>query len=531
MNETEQDLRLEIARLRARVAELELREKALRQDCGAASRGEAPLELLAAHMDDVFWITDWQTHATVYASPSFERLWGRSRASLYANPQEWADAIHPEDRERAWDSFVQMGEGTTYDEVYRIVRPDGGEVWIHDHAVPVRDEHGRVTHAVGMARDITETRRSQELALQAQKMQAIGRLAGGVAHDFNNMLSGILGFAALLQHDLGADDPRRGDLCEIVAICQRARELTGNLLGFARKGRFRRERVDLNGAIHNVERLLAHTVPRKVSISLELATGLPAVEGDPAQLEQVVMNLALNAADAVAGGGSMVIRTGRIPGARGEPGQVELVVGDSGAGMAPEVQRRAFEPFFTTKAPGEGTGLGLAMVYGTVSNHGGSVRLDSVPGAGTTVTVLLPAVSAVAAGERADTTVEPALPRGTGTVLVVDDEPVLRRAMSRLLGRLGYAVVLAEDGVEAVEQVGAQDLDLVLLDLAMPVMDGPEAYEAIRELRPDLPVLLCSGYGPDSVADQLIDRGAAGFLQKPIAYEDLARVVAGVLGS
>jgi CheY-like chemotaxis protein len=365
-------------------------------------------------------------------------------------------------------------------------------------------------------------------------------LAGGVAHDINNVLGAIMAAASLLEGDLSPDHPSGADVQDILDACRRGRELTRNLLGFARKGRFLKEELSINRLAEETEQLLRRTTDRRVRIESRLDPKLLHVEGDRGQLGQMLMNLCLNAVDAMPDRGTMIISTENelitdpvLASARGvEPGSyVRIGVSDTGVGMDAEMIEHIFEPFFTTKPLGEGTGLGLSMVYGTVKSHGGAVWVESEPGEGSTVTLLLPGTP------RLRPTSEPAA-RVAGEasvevkgILLVDDEELIRSSSSRMLERLGYRVIAAADGREALELFAAHRdrISLVILDVVMPEMDGLEALERLRAEDPSIRVLVASGYGRDDRVDGLLSAGANGFIQKPFHVVRLADAIASVM--
>jgi len=294
----------------------------------------------------------------------------------------------------------------------------------------------------------------QKQLQQAQKMEAIGLLAGGVAHDINNMLSGIMSFASLLQLDLEPDNPGISDIEEILKICRNAGDLTSNLLGFARKGKFRKKRINLKDSIHHVHEILEHTISKQIKIEIHLENKLSNIEGDPSQIEQVLMNLSINAADAMGDVGTLSIlardviltKKKQAPYAYIEKGHyTEILVRDTGEGMNAETMARAFEPFFTTKPQGQGTGLGLSMVYGTVKNHGGYITLNSEKGQGTTASILLPAIETFSNKSTQENEDQETLTSGRGMILLVDDEDIVRKSTSRLLKRMAYKVINARN--------------------------------------------------------------------------------------
>ena len=394
-------------------------------------------------------------------------------------------------------------------------------------------------------RDLTERkqaeqalRHSEEQLRQAQKMEAIGTLAGGVAHDFNNLLTGILGHAQLLKVATGPGDKVHRSAEVIETAARRGAALTQQLLGFARKGKNQNVPVDLAATIAEVIGLLTRTVDKNIRMTSRSAVDRPVVGGDPGQLQQVILNLAVNARDAMPEGGEMVFvtdasifdendfrRPPEIP-----PGRyVVLSISDTGCGIPDEVKRRIFEPFFTTKGQGKGTGMGLAMVYGIVKNHGGWVAVESAVERGTTVRVHLPQAAGVAASDHAESRDE--VRHGTGRILVVDDEEIVRSVAESFLRHLGYDVLTASDGQEAVEYYTkfGPEIDAVLIDMIMPRMGGRECFRALRGVNPDVRAVLSTGYGSDVMAQELLDEGMRGFVPKPYRLEELAEALARAL--
>lgn len=367
---------------------------------------------------------------------------------------------------------------------------------------------------------------------QAQKMEAVGLLAGGVAHDFNNILSGILGFSSYLLSKVDSESTIHRDLKLIEQSAVRASDLTRQLLAFARRKHFVKEPVSMNQVIGDVLILIQRSFAKNIVIQYSLAGDLPPVLGDPGQLNQVIMNLCLNAADAMSEkGGTLTLATEHrtlsprerktLVGSRdGE--YVCVTVSDSGVGIPPEVQEHIFEPFYTTKGGGQGTGLGLSIVYGIVSNHEGHVTVDSVPGEGSHFTLFIP----VCHGERRATEEDAPTPTGGHeTILVVDDELIVRQMVMEVMRDAGYQVVAAESGKEAVHYVRelGDRIDLVLLDMIMPGMNGEATYQAMRRIRPDIPVLLTSGFVQESCSDRLIEQGALGLMYKPYTSDALLK--------
>ena len=386
--------------------------------------------------------------------------------------------------------------------------------------------------------DITDRRRLEEQLRQSQKMDAVGQLAGGIAHDFNNQLAGILGFADILANEL-EDEQHKADAAAIVKAARRSANLTQQLLAFARKGRNLSVPVDVHGVIGEVVTLLKHSIDKRITIQQFLKADPSVTTGDPTQLENAFLNIAINARDAMPEGGTIVFESDVVTFDRrrrwltahevAAGRYVQVRVTDDGCGMDGETQRRIFEPFFTTKTAQNGTGMGLAAVYGIVANHHGAINVQSLPGRGATFTVYLP-LAETSVEEAA--AVAAAAPIAAGArVLVVDDEALVRDMAGRMLERLGCKVTVCKDGAEAINyyRKSWKDVDLVILDMAMPVLSGRDAFIAMREINPEVKALLSSGYGVDGEAQSILDEGALGFLQKPYHLTELSRKVADAL--
>ncbi|PKN55795.1 MAG: hypothetical protein CVU56_19480 [Deltaproteobacteria bacterium HGW-Deltaproteobacteria-14] len=396
--------------------------------------------------------------------------------------------------------------------------------------------------------DVTDARRAEadrlaleQQLLQSQKLEAIGKLAGGVAHDVNNVLAAVTGLASLLQAEVPLDSPAAEMVAELLSVSRRGAELTRNLLGFARKGRYRVEPTCVNALVRQVAAMLRRTIAKDVAVITALDAEPSVVEGDPSQLAQAILNLTLNAVDAVGTSGAIRLGTSSRVLPDGDPWQPEVSPGryivvditDDGVGMTPETLRRATEPFFTTKPAGRGTGLGLAMAHGTVTGHGGAMNIRSQLARGTTITLVLPASDAPlrrAPGRDDDVGARPAEDRGV--VLLVEDESTVRRSTSRLLERLGYHVREAPNGLEAVERFTADPdaITLVVLDMIMPVMDGATAFRHLRARSPRLPILLCTAHQDEALTAELLAQEHVALLAKPYDLQQLAQATARLLG-
>jgi len=458
----------------------------------------------------------------VYTSPQMRTLLGWEPSDWVEDPTFLEQVLHPDDRERVLAGIDRSARThEAFREEYRIRHRDGRYVWVRDESSIIVDDDG---HALsrGFLLDITEEKRLEEQLLQAQKMDALGQLAGGIAHDFNNLLTGIAGYA-----DLAASTTRNPSvercLEGIRTATGEAASLTARLLAFSRRDVPERRSVDLNGVVRGTADLLERIVRENLRLVLELAPQLPTVPGDPAQLKQVVLNLALNARDAMPEGGTLRIATGTVD------GRVVLRVADSGHGMDEETRLRALEPFFTTKGDGEGTGLGLAVVYGVVESSGGTIAIKSSPGAGTVVTVDLPAedVEAIPDEPPAD---EPAAAGGGERVLVVEDREIVRDLTRSILEDAGYVVTAAPGGPEALQLAESDDgFSLIVTDVVMPDMSGVELATRLRSVYPDVRVLYMSGYTDDVLGADELRMPFTSFLRKPFGTAELTSAVRDLL--
>jgi PAS domain S-box-containing protein len=670
-----------------------LRDITERKRAESVSReSEERFRQIAESIDEVFWITPPDKNQMIYVSPAYEKIWGRSCSDLYVNPRNWLAAIHPDDRDRVIHAALTKQSEGTYDEEYRIVRPDGGERWIRDRAFPLRDGDGTIYRVVGLAEDITDRKlveseiralseqlearvvertvqlrdanealrkadsrqrallnaipdvvfrihrdgtfldfsaphgdtllppdriigsnlasaaipdevrvgltsaieraldagtvvpmeyalaadgstrqfearivrsgpdevvatvrditgrksaeahreRLEQQLRQSQKMEAIGTLAGGIAHDFNNILTAILGYTELLRAQVRGQTGVEERLAEITKAGARAKDLVSQILTFSRRQEHTRTTMSLGPAIEEALKLLRAAIPATIEIDAQVDPDLPPVLADATQIHQVVMNLAANAAAAMAGGpGRLTVRCGAVEldaaGAADaglSPGPfVRLLIEDSGCGMAPEVMERIFDPFFTTKGPGEGTGLGLSVVHGIVKAHEGAILVDSRVGVGTAFRMYFPALTEPepsGARPRARTIA------GRGEhVLTVDDEPALVELLRDQLQTLGYRVTAHVSPVEALADFLSRplDFDVILTDLTMPGMSGADLAERILKVRPDLPIVMATGYGHVMSEDRAREIGLRPLLFKPFSMAALGDAIQDALAS
>jgi PAS domain S-box-containing protein len=493
-------------------------------------------QLIAGATSDAIW--DWDLAAnTLWWNESFYTRFGYTPGQFDNQFSTWAAAVHPEDRDRVIKSLNRArNQGREFwREEYRFLRADGTYATVIDRGRVVRDQAGNALRMLGGMTDITEQSRLQAQFLRAQRLESIGTLAGGIAHDLNNMLAPILLALDLLRlHQPGPDAKRL--IATIETSAQRSAELVRQVLTFARGVEGRRQAIEIRHLIKQAARFAAETFPRNLSVQSDITPGLWAVSADPTQINQVLLNLALNARDAMPGGGTLTFSAANLriddefaaatPQAHPGP-HVVISVSDTGHGIAPEHIDRIFEPFFTTKDVGKGTGLGLSTVHAIIREHGGFITVQSSPGHGATFRVHLPAQP-----ELEPLAQSPAAapgPRGDGqTILVIDDEPSIRDLTRHTLEAHGYRILLAGDGAEGVALFAQnrERIALVITDLVMPIMDGQATISALRRIQPRLPIIAASGHDPTGRVGRDSGLIVNGFLAKPYSVDGLLSVVA-----
>jgi len=522
----------------SRTADLVVRTNTLEEHATALRRSEERTNYALGAAGMGVWELDVATRRLTW-SETMAPLFGLTPEQAPTTAEAFLALIHPDDRRLVEDSLATtMRDGTDYEVEFRALWPDGSARWNAGQARMVRDSDGTPMRLLGIGTDISERKSLEAQFRQAQKMEAVGLLAGGVAHDFNNLLTAILGYSTFVIDTFGPQDRRRADMEEVLKAGQRAAVLTRQLLAFSRKQVLQPTSVDLNALVMGIRQMLARLIGETVDLVPILAPDLGTVRADPGQLEQVLMNLVLNARDAMPSGGRLAVETANVELDQSfmldvtiHPGSyVLLAVSDNGIGMNEATKQRLFEPFFTTKEHGKGTGLGLATVYGIVKQTGGYIWVYSEPGKGATFKIYLPRVSGD--GKVPDAVVvEEEMPAGTETVLLVEDEQAVRLLTRRILERAGYRVFDAANAeqAEALFERHGSVFNLLVTDVIMPGASGPRLFERLARQRPDLKVLYVSGYTGDTIVHQGEPAHGVEFLRKPFTADALNRRVREVL--
>lgn len=503
---------------------------------------------LAENIHEVFWMVDARNDQVIYVSPSCADVWGEdhqvlSQPSVNGNrtPESSPlfDRVHSEDRPLVLAAAERQKQGEKTCEEYRIVRPDGTIRWVRSRAFPVLDEANVVYRIVGITADITEQKRLEDRLRQAQKMEAVGQLAGGVAHDFNNLLTVIIGYSEILLAQANAGDQSYELLEQIQKAGERAASLTRQLLAFGRKQTLQVKALNVNDIVQDMTKMLCRMIGEDIEMAIEPDPSLGQVQADPAQIEQILMNLATNARDAMPQGGRLTFTTNNVdlkqaiscPDADIAPGSyVMLTVTDTGSGMDEATRLHAFEPFFTTKDVGKGTGLGLSTVFGIVKQSNGHIELESQVGHGTTFRIYLPRLATESMRPQASSSSSD-LRRGQETLLLVEDEEIVRRLTCFILQASGYTVLSASSGEEALtlcrEHQG--EISMMVTDILMPQMDGVRLAKLALEVRKEMKVLFISGYTKNILENYGEFDTSAAFLSKPVSPKVLANKVREVL--
>lgn len=507
----------------------EIRKRKQAEIALGASRQQ--FKSLSENSPDIIYILGFDG-AFLYVNPAWEKILGHAKKDVVG--KYFIDFVQEEDVHYFKRLFKQIRDERKIlsDVSGTLCHKDGSTRIFSFSGTPSIDSSGRVQGMIGLLKDITQQHKLQFQLQHAQKMEAIGTLAGGVAHDFNNLLQAIHGYADLLILEDGKNTPGYEELKEIKHITQRGAELTQQLLTFSRKVKSKLKPVDINIEIQQVKKLLERTIPKMIDIELQLSENIGIINADPAQIEQVIMNLGVNARDAMPDGGKLTIKTELVslsavfcntfPGL--SPGDyILLTVTDTGIGMDFDTQEHIFEPFYTTKKVGKGTGLGLSIIYGIVKNHGGCIFCESEPSRGTSFKIYLPVPDEPPAMEQIDQIREITSSNGNETVMLVDDDPYVRSIGEQILKRFGYKILTASSGENALDLYRRkyQEIDLVILDLIMPGMGGRNCLEEIYKIKPRERVIITTGYSFDKADKAGILSKVKSFIDKPYESSDL----------
>jgi len=517
--------------------QLEEANRTLQRDIGerravetALRESEARLARATAAGQIGIWDWDLTTGKLVW-SRMHEELWGLKPGEFGGTYEEFRKGVHPDDR-AALEKVVQqaIAERSEYQHEHRVVWPDGTMRWIAGRGTAHYDAEGRAARMSGVVIDITERNKLEQQFLRAQRMECIGALAGGIAHDMNNVLSPIMMSLAVLQ--MKFPDQKTKELLEVLSAgARRGADMIRQVLSFARGVEGRRMEVQIKHLIEEIEKIARDTFPKNIAVRTDIPHDLWTVIGDPTQIHQVLLNLCVNARDAMPDGGALVLSAenalldphyaGLNPEAK--PGRYTVLhVEDSGAGMAAEIVDKIFDPFFTTKEAGKGTGLGLSTSLGIVKSHGGFIRVYSEPGNGTKFSVYLPAQTEPAGHTAAEMAAE--MPRGNGElILVVDDESFVRQITQQTLETFDYRVIVASDGAEAASAYAARGSEIaaVLMDMMMPVLDGAATIAVLRRMNPEVRIIAASGLSANEPDRAIVNLGLRHVLTKPFTAETL----------
>jgi two-component system, cell cycle sensor histidine kinase and response regulator CckA len=494
---------------------------------------------LTDNIEQVFWLISVPSGEMIYLSPNAPSICGSTSPSSLCDPRESLSSVHPDDAAALIDSFEKAMTGEQTVAEYRFHGAGEPERWMRSRYFPVRDETGSVVRLAGTTEDVSDRKVLQAQLAQAQKLEAIGRLAGGVAHDFNNQLTAILGFSRLLESEIPVESEHGEYVAEILKAAERSAKLTNKLLAFSRRQVMQPQVLQIGKVVADVDLMLRRLIEKNIELVILPGTTTGTVRADPMQLEQVLVNLVVNSRDAMPDGGRILIHVldrrvdkplvrshGVIP-----PGDyVVLAVSDDGCGMDEATLARIFEPFFTTKPPDKGTGLGMPMVLGIVEQSGGHIAIISRPNGGTTIKIYLPVVADAPAEPSA--AIAPHPPSGDGTILLAEDEPAVRALTRAMLLRAGYTVLESENGEQALRVWNArtQEIDLVVTDLTMPLMGGKELARRLAAEGSSVPIVFISGYS-DDLAFGDVGGPTAEFLAKPFSPDELVEKVERVLAN
>lgn len=518
------------------------RQKRLEAEQALRESEERFRQLAENITESVFWMSDPIALEMLYVSPAYERIWGRSCESLYANFMDWIDAIHPEDRQHVHTNFFEHSLQGNYDEEYRIVRPDGSIRWIRDRGFPIQDRAGIPYRVVGIAEDITNRKLTEAALRRTERLESLGTLTSGIAHDLNNVLTPIMGIVQLLPLKVAnIDESTRGLLQVLQDSTRRGADLVKQILAFTRGVESKPTIVQVGHLLIEIQKIIQQVFPKQIELSMAFRANsanarpeeLWPITADATMLHQVFMNLCVNARDAMPDGGTLQIvaenlaideNYARMHVDAHVGAYVVVTIADTGTGIAPEIIDRIFDPFFTTKEIGKGTGLGLSTVIGIVKSHRGWIDVDSEVGVGTRFRVYLPATERSAAAPALDPN-----PRwGQGElILIVDDEVAIQEVTKATLEAYGYQAITASDGIEAIALYAEhrQEIGVVLMDMMMPSLDSATLVRTLHKLNPQVQIIAMSGLATNEAVKKTLSEGVKAFLAKPFTAAELLNLL------
>jgi two-component system, cell cycle sensor histidine kinase and response regulator CckA len=514
--------------------EAQERQKRLEAEQALRESEERFRQLAENITESVFWMSDPKELEMLYVSPAYERIWGRTCESLYANFMEWIEAIHPEDRQRIHISFFEHSLLGNYDQEYRIIRPDGSIRWIRDRGFPIKDRTGVPYRVVGLAEDITERKLTEAALRRTERLESLGTLTSGIAHDLNNVLTPILGIVQLLPLKVANMDESTQGLLQILQdSTRRGADLVKQILSFTRGIESKPTNTQVSYLLLEIQKIIHQAFPKNIELSLDLPQDLWTIEADSTMLHQVFMNLCVNARDAMPEGGKLSITAenftvdesyARMHLEAQVGAYLTIAIADTGTGIPPEILDRIFDPFFTTKEIGKGTGLGLSTVLGIVNSHHGWIDVESSLGKGTQFKVYLPATDTSVTELSLDT----ALPSGQGElILVVDDEVAIQEITKATLEVHGYRAMTASDGIEAIALYAEhkQEIGVVLMDMMMPSLDSATIIRTLYKLNPQVQIIAMSGLATNEAVQRTMSEGVKAFLAKPFTAVELLNLL------
>jgi two-component system, cell cycle sensor histidine kinase and response regulator CckA len=531
--------------------ERELRESQERQQRlwaeQALQESEERFRQLAENItESVFWMSDPGAQQILYVSPAYENIWGSSCESLYANSATWIEAIHPDDRQRIQRIFFDQSLIGNYDEEYRVVRPDGSIRWIRDRGFPIKDHAGKPYRAVGFAEDITNRKSTEAVLRRTERLESLGTLSSGIAHDLNNVLTPIIGIVQLLPLKIPNLDEQTKRLLQILdQSAHRGADLVKQILSFSSGVESKPTSTQVSSLLLEIQKIIQQAFPKNIELSIDLPSDLWLITADETLLHQVFMNLCVNARDAMPQGGNLsVIAENLLIDDRFAQMHLDAQVGpylvvtvaDTGMGIPAKILNNIFDPFFTTKEIGKGTGLGLSTVMGIVKSHHGFIDVFSEVGVGTKFKVYLPATDVLEAApvpsNSSPTNFNPPKNLSQGKlILVVDDEVAVQEIMQATLETYGYRVITASDGIEAIACYAKHNISAVLLDMMMPLLDSATIIRTLLKLNPQVKIIAMSGLATNEAVTKTLNEGVKAFLAKPFTAVELLNLLSDLCSS